>query len=911
MEERQPSFADGAGARARAFDRAVVPDLPGGVVGRPRLFRLLNESLEHPVVTVTGPAGWGKTQFLASWVRSPHCSVRTAWLTIERSDTDPLLFWPAVMMAISRTRNSDRGVERPVESAAPVVEALLSVEDPLLIILDDVHLLQGSPVEAGLARLIQMLPPLVRIVLSGQYLPDLPMARMRVEGKVVAITGKELAFTNSEAAALLAESGIEVSDQMAARLRDRTEGWSAGLRLAALSLVDGMSPVDLLDEFGGDHVDVADYLVSEVLSRLPADVEDFLLRTSVCNRLNGELAAALTGRLDSADLLRWMARHNVFATADGPKQAWFRYHTMLNELLRSRLDQLGPAEVQRLHLIAATWFAAHDMPIEAFDHAVRAEQWAPAAEILMDAWLSMYLDGKLVSLGERVDRLPAHATADSGLQLVRTAVGLALGDAYLSPGEGALAGAGFDPYAELAEPDPSLPSAAKAEHRPRSPSGGPMATTLPAMVVDLERARLAGDLTGAATAARRLVDLSNSTELRSTWSPSDLRALAYHHLGITEYWAGRQADAEAHLREALSEATGSGRAYVRLGCLAQLVLVLTVQNRLSEAMKECDDAVALIGAESWEFTGAAAEVWHALGWVAYLRGDLDTAEKHLEGASVAVRRQDAAVGATVLLVRGLTAQMKGRTREALALLDEADRVMTRLRELYVFDDYVTAERARLRLVIGDVEGARSVLASRDEKPDEPVHISVARAELLLSEGHIARATELLERATKSGRGLIDQHLQAQILLALLYERSGDPNGAAQTIAAAVSLAAPERHIQPFLQFGRPAERLLRDTLRHSISQKQFVAEALSRFEALRSVGEAETPAKIHDLDEQLTEREVEVLRALDSLASLPEISASLFVSVNTLKAHLRNLYRKLGVASRREAVARGRSLGLM
>lgn len=911
MSDDQSTVVGGAEPMPRTYDRAAIPNLPGGVVNRPRLFRLLNDSLQHPIVTVTGPAGWGKTQFLASWARSPQCSVRTAWLTIDRSDTDPRIFWPAVMSAIWRSRSAEKDVPRSVDSVAPVVEALSNVEDPLLIVLDDVHHLHSSTVEAGLARLIQLLPPLVRVVLSGQYLPELPMAKLRVEGKVVPITAKELAFTDSEAAALLSESGVDIPDHVAARLRDRTEGWSAGLRLAALSLVDGTSPADLLDQFGGDHVDVADYLVSEVLSRLPADMEDFLLRTSVCDRLTGALAEALTGRRDSAQLLTWMARHNVFATSDGPKQTWFRYHTMLSELLRSRLAQLGPVEVQRLHLTAASWFAAHDMPIEAFDQAVIAQQWAPAAAILMDAWPAMYLDGKLVSLGERIDRLPADVTAESGLRLVRTAVGLALGDAYYSPGEGELAGAGFEAYDE--QPGPEAPVAAKQATDEPVPAveQGQNNSTLPCLVVDLERARLAGDLAKAAAASQRLVRLSNSADLRSSWSPSDLRALAYQQLGITEYWAGRQADAESHLREALSEATGGGRPYVRLGCLAQLVLVLTVQNRLTDAMVECETAMTLIGEQRWEFTGAAAEVWHALGWVAYLRGDLDLAEKHLAGAAVAVRRHDAAVGATVLLVRGLTAQMRGRTRDALALLDEAARVMARLHEPYVFDDYVTAERARLRLAIGDIGGARSVLDSRPAPPDEPVHISIARAELLLSEGRLARATELLECATKQGRGLIDQHLQAQSLLAMLYERGGDNKRAVHTLCGAVSLAAPERYAQPFLQFGRPVEHLLRLAVRHCGAHKDFVDDILSRAEALRPAGEVQLPVYSDDLDEQPTARELEVLRSLDSLASLPEISASLFVSVNTLKGHLRNLYRKLGVASRREAVAKGRSLGLM
>ncbi|WP_418057459.1 LuxR C-terminal-related transcriptional regulator [Pimelobacter simplex] len=883
----------------RAFDRTTIPDLPGGVVDRPRLFRMLNESLRHPVVTVTGPAGWGKTQLLASWVRSPYCAMPAAWLSVDPSDTDPQVFWPAVMAAVSRIRGPVPEGDRTFDSVAPVAEALLGVEDSLVLILDDVHLLQGSPVGTGLAGLVRMLPPQVRVVLSGQYLPELPLAKLRVERRVGMITGRDLAFTVDETAEMLAESGNLVPAPVAAELHDRTEGWSAGLRLAVLSLLDGLAPEDLLSQFGGDHVEVADYLMSEVLSRLPENVEDFLLRTSICDRINGDLARELTGRADSAELLRSMALRNVFTTSDGPRQTWFRYHTMLSELLRSRLPSLGPEAVEDLHLRASAWFEAHDMPRQAFDHAARARRWDRARDLLMSQWLPMYLDGKLVSIAELVDRLPSEVAADPGVRQVRAAVGLALGDGHLSPGEEALSGAGFAAY--TSDDDPAhLVVADRAD------------LTIPELVVDLERARLAGDLSAVVRAAQRLVAHADASAHRDAATASDLRALAFQHLGITEYWAGRRDDAEAHLREALAEATGSGREYVQLGCLSHLVLVLTVQNRLTEGMRATDAALALVSARGWEITGAAAEVWHALGWVAYLRGDLDLAEKHLTGATLAVRRQDAAVVATVLLVRGLTASLRGRKREALTLLDEARTAMSRVREHYVFDDYVVGEQARLRLAVGDAAGARRVLDRHPAVPDGPVHLSVASAELLVHDGDLPGAVALLERATKAGQGLIDQHLQALVLLALLHDRSGDEWKAVATLCAAIALAAPEGYVQPFVQFGRPIERLLHAAAPHATAHRAFVSRLLDQHEGLWSAADAPRPPGAGDsLAEPLTERELEVLRALNSDASLAELSDALYISVNTLKAHLRNLYRKLDVGGRHQAVAKAKALGLV
>ena len=914
MERNEQSSATDAEALTWIAGRTTVPDLPDGVVDRARLFRLLDDALAYPLVTVTGPAGWGKTQLLASWVRSRHCPLEAAWLSVDRSDADPRVFWPAVMAALSRTRQQIADDQRPVDSVGPVREALVSVNDPLVLILDDVHLLGETVVEPQLASLVHMLPPGVRVVLSGQYLPALPLAKLRVEQKVFAISAKELAFTTSESAAMLAHSGVDVSEQVVAALRDRTEGWSAGLRLAALSLNDGLPPEDLLKQFGGDHIDVADYLMSEVLAHLPTDVEDFLLRTSVCDRLTGGLAAELSGRQDSAELLRWMARHNIFTTADGPRQIWFRYHPMLGELLQSRLENLGRTTVRRLHATAMSWFLAHHMPVEAAEHALRAEQWTSATDILMGAWLGMYIDGKLVQLRELIDRLPPDIVAESLLGQVRTATALALGDASGEPG---FVGTGIDSYTGGQTPSsPQVTALVPDAGEPigvvetNAPSPDHARPALSELVVDLERARLVGDLVGAATAAQQLVSLSRSTDVHDAGEASDLRALALQQLGMTEYWAGRRSDAEAHLREALSEATGNGRAYVQLGCLGHLVLVLTAQNRLTEALRESETAVTLARRHNWEFTAATAPLWHALSWAAYMRGDLDLAVNHLDVAAVEVRRQDAAVRATILLVRGMITGLRGRSRDALELLDEAAQVVARMRTPYVFGDYIVGGQIRLMAAIGDLGSARAVLARYPDDPDGPVYFSVVRAEVLVGAGELDSAIEILAHATRTGKGFIDQHVQALVLLALLRERAADQNAAISAICAAVSLAAPECFVQPFLQFGRAAERLLRSAARHSHLDLAFVDQVFRAFDALQP--EVSRLAVLTDsLDEPLTDRELEVLRSLDSLDSLPEISASLFISVNTLKAHLRSIYRKLGVGSRREAVAQARSLGLI
>ena len=900
----------------RVSDRTVLPTLPDGVVNRPRLFTILESALSCPVVTVTSPAGWGKTQLLSSWLGSPDRQGRVAWLSIDRADTDPQVFWPAVMAALSDVWQETDSVDGQAVSDASVIGALERVNEPLVFVLDDVHLLHNSAVVPGLARLLRVLPPLVRIVLSGQFLPELSLAKLRLEQRVISITSRELAFNASETAEMLATSLIDLPETSVSALSARTEGWPAGLRLAVLSLQDGLHPSELFDQFGGEHVEVREYLSAEVFSHLSPETEDFLLRTSICERLTGDLANALTGREDGTELLRWLTRHNVFTISDG-RQAWFRYHTMFSELLRGRLERLGAETVRELHLTASSWFSAHEMPVEAIDHAALAGDTAGTAVILMESWLSMYLDGKHVSLGEVIDRLPIGVNAWPSVAYVRAAVHLAFGDsAFSGNGRGpfphTVNDAGIDELRTRlrslwGEPGDSL---VKANGMSVS-NPSQFLPSIPVIVVDLMSARLIGNLEGARVAAQQLLDLSESHDLRASPTALDLRALALEQLGMTEYWAGRWADAELHLRDAFIEAKSNGRAYVELGCLAQLVLVLTIQNRLTEALAEAESAIALVRQRNWEVTGPAAELWHALGWVAYLRGDLDLAEKHLEGASLAVRRQDASVGATVLLARGLTANLRGRKEEALALLAESHQAMEKHHGRYVFEDYVIGEEARIKVAIGDVIGARALLAPYPDDPSGPIHLSIARTEILLNENRRDAALTHLEEAARLGQGLTDQRLQALVLLALLQSDAEDRIRSKRTMLEALELAEPEGYIQPFVQFGRAIEPLLRAIAADSKSRHPFINSILDHG---RLIWISKKPVRAKPYSGgilQTTEREMEVLRALDSLASLAEISESLFISSNTLKAHLRSLYRKLDVGSRRAAVKKAQTIGLI
>ncbi|NIL78945.1 serine/threonine-protein kinase [Rhodococcus sp. B10] len=898
--------------------RTGVPLLPSDVVERPRLFAWLAEAVKSPVTTVTAPAGWGKTQLLASWVRSPYCDIDVSWLTVDHRDTDPNRFWPAVLATIARAspRTTDR--QPGDDPVVPLFESLATLTSPLLLILDDIQWLDDSIVESDLSWLLLRLPPNVRVVLSGIYLPNLPVSRLRIEGKLRALTSKDLSFDAAEVSAMLTASGVELSSSAAEGLQRRTEGWSAGLRLAALALGETESADEFLHEFTGDDSDVADYLVSEVLERLPVDLQEFLLRTSVCEVVTADLATALTGRTDSYEVLRSMAKRNLFVLADTPRKDWFRYHGMFAELLRSRLKQRGEPAAGTLYRTASRWFAAHGMAVSAYQHACSAECWPEAEQLLLDNWLALYLDGQLVTVQRLLRHLPDSVIDDNNeLQLIGIAVTLALGEGGVANVfDAALSGAPLDSrVSRRVAPQPEAASEDSSDRHPLSSELPVDPEATPAsLVVDLERGRLSGDLKAVAIAAHGMAVLSRDHFGSGVATASDSRALALQQLGITEYWVGRRADSEAHLREALSAARATGRAYVELGCLSQLVGVLTAQHRLTEALTVAAEATELARKRGWELTGAVAELWHALGWAAYMRGNLDAAEQHLAAAMAAVRRQDAAVSATVLLVRGLIISLRGRKRQALADMDAAAKVADRMVARYLFDDYLIAERARLRLALGDIAGAKEIFAPYPADARGPIMLTVVHAEFLVSEGQPDRAIALLDEAVETGSGLYDEMLQAMVLLALLADqRSPQSPHAVNSLIAAIELAAPEQYVQPFLQFGIAVDRLLRtvkgagtrypafvDLVRARLAENAPTMHVHRGLEAARDV-----------LVDPLTKREMQVLRAIEEPASLPELADRLFVSVNTLKAHLRSVYRKMEVNGRREAVVKARSLGLL
>jgi LuxR family maltose regulon positive regulatory protein len=357
-------------------------------VARARLLASLDAGVQGSLTLLTGPAGAGKTVLLSSWVTTTAALPGpVAWVSLDAADNDPARFWSYLLAALRQS------------GAAPPGGRLASLDLPI-----------GGPDRGfvlGLAAaVLRRPPPALRLVLASRADPPLPLARLRVGGRLTEVRAAELAFTAAEAAMLLASHGLALADADLAVLRARTEGWAAGLRLAALSLQGHPDPEGFLAGFAGSSRAVADFLLEEVLGRLPPGDRAFLLHTSVVERLNGELADALTGRADGAQTLARLERANAFVVALGHDRPWYRYHQLLAELLRAQLHAGAPRLVPELHRRAAGWYQDHGLPVEATRHALAGGQWMLAAELLSRVWRRFVLDGELAMLGELVDQFP-------------------------------------------------------------------------------------------------------------------------------------------------------------------------------------------------------------------------------------------------------------------------------------------------------------------------------------------------------------------------------------------------------------------------------------------------------------------------------------------------------------------------
>jgi LuxR family maltose regulon positive regulatory protein len=867
---------------------------PAGVVSRPALFQRLTQA--QRVVQVSAPPGSGKTVLLRSWIADSDLAECAAWVSVPASESDPQRLWILIASALRDTA-AGSGLVRAL-TAAPdldgwtVVERLLedlaSLEDRVWLVIDDLHELCSAEALRQLELLIMRAPAALRFVLVTRHDLRMGLHRLRLAGELTEIRATDLRFSRTEARALFDAAGVPLSDSALALLYDRTEGWAAGLRLAALSMAGHPDRERFATEFGGSERTVADYLLAEVLERQPEDVRMLLLRTSILDRVNGELADLLTGRAGGDRVLRQLEEAGAFVVSMDARRSWFRYHRLFADLLQMELRGSGSAEIPALHEAAAGWYAGHGYTVEAVRHAQAAENWALAARLLSDHWLGLGLAGLGVTAHELLARFPADVIA-ADAELAARVAGDQLANGSLEEAERYL-----------------IVSTRALDSVPAARRGRSQVVLA---VVRMRLARQRGDLTAVAEEAQRLLAPAVAAESAQLGLGGDLRALALINLGTAELWTGRFDQADRHLEDGVALARQLGRPYLEVTGLAQWAQLLSWTSFPAGAQRSLQ-AIELANQHGWADEPVAGLAYLALGVAMVAQGRIEDAERALDQAERTVKTEvEPAVGMRLRYGRGMLEFVIGRHDAALSSFRAADRLAKSLVTPHTLAPRLRSHLLQTLVRMGETRRVEQALAGLDGTERERGEIRIAEAALRLAQKDPKEATAVLAPVINGSVPLRSAHLwevQAFLLQAISADALGDAGAARRALERALDLAEPESLLFPFLF--DPAPELLDRQRRLGTAHAALIAEILNVLAGRKPGSE---PAGPQRLREPLSHAETRVLRYLPTKLSAPEIADELYLSVNTVKTHMRHLYDKLGTHRRHEAVEQARALGLL
>ena len=841
---------------------------------------------------ISAPAGSGKTSLLRAWADRPGQQHRLAVVQVQRDQQDAQQFWLALLRAVRQASGATSGTEPPAATLefngrAMVDRVLSELEDQrgrVALVIDDLHELNSPESLAQLARLLANLPSNVHAIVATRRDLRLRLHQLRLAGELAEIRGADLRFTGREARELLEASGIAVSEADAALLHQRTEGWAAGLRLAALSLAGHPDPGRFVAEFSGSDRTVAEYLLAEMLGRQPGDVQQLLLRTSLLDRVNGELADLLAGRPGSERILLDLEDANAFVVSLDPERTWFRYHHLFGDLLRLELRRRLPEQVPVLHRRAAGWFAAHGQVADAIRHTQAAGDWREAARLLADHSFSLTMDGQGQTVRALLRAFPP-GTDDPELALIRAGRDLARG--HLDEAAAHLAVA--EAYAETTPPD-----------RQRR-----LQVALASLKLSLAARR--GHLAGVTEQASFLASPVTGQSEEDIALGNDLRAVALMNLGTVEASVGL-AGAEGHLREGAVLARKIGRPYLEVRCLVQLAFASKI-HPFATVQQRCREAIALAERYGWGAEPMIAPALINLAGAMVWTGEFDEAERWLQRTMRAVQTDSGAdIGLLVHIGSGLLQACRGRHQEALQEFSAAEYLGSQLADSHALASQVTSWMLATQARLGMTGEARAALAALADERASSGEIHNARAVICLAEGDPAGALGAVREVLDGAAPVIGYVtvVEAHLLAGLAHRELGDLRAANQAAERALALAESDRLVLPFAMTG--SRELLEALPRHETTHAALLADVLDVLHGSSpAAGDQPPPPDA----EELSPGELRVLRYLPTNMSRPEIAGELSVSLNTVSTHIRSIYAKLQVRDRSSAVQRARELRLL
>ncbi len=894
-----------------------IPRRRPGLVARPRLSERLSRGAGSAMTLVSAPAGFGKTTLLTDWLATAPAEGRSAaWLSLDRHDNDPASYWTYLVAALDNALPGiGGGALSLLESPQPPFEAAISAllndlhagSHHVVLVLDDYHVIEASDVQDAMAFLLAHLPPHVHVVISSRADPDLPLARLRARGELVEIRAADLRFSADEAAAYLnGVMGLALTAQDVAALEGRTEGWIAALQLAALSMQGRDDIADFIAGFAGDDRFIVDYLAEEVLDRQPSDVRDFLLQTSVLERLSGPVCDAVTGHGGGKAMLERLERANLFLVPLDDRRRWYRYHQLFADLLQAHLLDEHPTTCPLLHRRASEWYEGNGDPSEAIRHALAAGDPERAADLAELAAPALRKSRQEAVMRGWLDTVP-----ESVLR-ARPVLSVGIAGALLASGE--LEGVedrlrDAERWLDVAA-EPRQPASRSAQmvvvdqaEFPRLPSW--------IAIFRAGQALTRGDTDATVTHASRARELVLADDDLGRGAAAGLLGLAFWASGDLE--AGRRSYVEC-----MTSLQRAGHIADVLGCAIAVADIRIAQGRLREAMITYEQALRLAGAQGRPVLRGTADMYVGMSELHRERDDLDAASRQL----LTAQELGEHTGLPQCRYRWRVAMARIREAQgdpdaALDLLDEAE-------HRYAGDFFpnvrpIPAQRARVWVVQGRLAEAFGWARERGLRADDELaylrefeHVTLARALLARyqaerAEPCLLEVSGLLERLLRAAEAgdRTGSVIEILALQALASRLRGDVAAALEPLARALNLAEPGGYVRLFVdEFPRMSSLL------EAAAGRGIAARYVERLLTAGGRTQHRTPVRQTMVD-PLSERELDVLRLLATDLGGPEIARELVVSLNTVRTHTKRIYAKLGVNSRRAAVRRAEELELL
>lgn len=858
-----------------------IPSGRKNLVPRPRLLSVLDDAWEKDckLTLVSAPAGYGKTTLVAEWLQGVQAN--STWLSLDPTDNDPARFLAYLIAALQQVEEHiGENTRAMLQSPQPLppeivltslINEIASTPSKFILVLDDYHVIEALPIHGQLDFLVEHQPSRMHLVVITREDPPLPLARLRARGHISEIRQEDLRFSPQECADFLQHiMSLNLAADDIATLERRTEGWIAGLQLAAVTMQGRQNLPDLIAAFSGSSHYVLDYLIEEVFARQPAEVQDFFLKTSILDQLSGPLCDAVSGQVGSRGLLERLERANLFIVPLDQSRTWYRYHHLFVDLLRQRLRLTETISEKELHQRASHWFAAEGLHPEAIRHALAAADWNQAVELISEYSVMMLRRGELVTLIDWLKYLPDVVVyerpllcRDYGWALTLTGQ-LDAGDTYLRQAEAAVGG------------DNAL-----------------LGTILVAQAYNL---RVRGNNQATIERAHRARSLLEVEDHLN----HGLLALT---LGLVYWTCGNFREAEQAFLHVDRAAQQSHNHYARMTALTYLGMIQAVYGRLHHAAELCRRVVQMGGQSP---TVAPAHI--ELGALLYEWNDLESAAHHLDiGIEQSRQTGNLLIQSDGLRTLAAVQLACGEPDAALTTLQKADQLADSYQVAPLTCMRNAACHVQLALVQNDLLTAQFWAEQVSESTDTsllypclgltPIRILLAAQEKTEAS---ERLNELYETAKQKdcGAGMVE----VRTLQALAAD---SPDDALHFLKDALKLAQPEGYLRTFVEKGEPMKALLERLKSQGGELKSYILGILAAF------GEVGIAPRAQSLVEPLSERELEILRLLAEGLSNREIAERLVIGVGTTKSHVHHILEKLGGSNRVQVVSKARELGLL